>query len=169
MQETNEKNNKNDNSLKLIRLSFIKETNEKEGLKNTHLSDQTKRIPSNNNWIPQIEKIENNIVNRRSEFLNNNNNFGFIPRFGKGFHKDRSNSNKNLNNIQNNDIINNMKIKNRLSSTILNNINFGFNNQSDDSLDNEKNLKKVENQIKSKIMDMSCTVISDNRSFIKKN
>ena len=153
-----------------MQFSEINESNKKVKLNNARLSDTLKRFSLNQNPINIFSQLENKGKNLN---IKKNMNFGFVPHFGKGLYNTKNNSNLMLSNILNKEIINKSNITKKLSNTIINkNIKFDFNNQSEDSLENEKVLKKLEKQIKNRIRDMSSTMIGENRTFIlnhKKN
>ena len=144
-------------------------------IKNTNSNPNINSIIRNTNSFKNSNSIinANNIINNNC-VKNTNNNLGFIPHFGKGLHKAKNSSNNLLNNIVNNENISStIKLPNQLSSTIIkNNVNYDLNSHSEESLENEKNLKMVEKEIKNRIMDMSNFLQDNNRSLVlahKKN
>ena len=191
------------NSLKLKDPSYINEHNKKERLSNIHLPEDASKIYSiknTNNLVTTLEIVSNKSIMKKSLFtkntslirnnassicnpntkslINNNTNYsnlGFIPHFGKSPHKTKTNSNTVLNNILNNESNNTGAKMQEVSGSIINNNNiiYDLNSPTEDSIDNEKNLKMVEKEIKNKIMDMSYFMQEDiNRSLVvehKKN
>ena len=157
------------NSSKLIGFSIINEKNKKIRQSNTMSNDKDKIISFNSykSKIPE-DNVRKSLNNKKSLYKNNNN-FGFVPLFGKGLIKPKNNSNTILNYVPAKESTN---ISKKINSTIINNnINLDINSSSEESFDNIKTLKMVEKEIKNKILDMT-TINSNNRSFlmdIKKN